>query len=425
MIADSETGEICNSSPQTNVFGLKVRIWPSLDFTIGNSQPPKKDKKSWQGSKITVYEWWNGYKYDRYTDVELDQKAVNRFLGDKNGVKLTPDEWGELFLAYEDAGQIDKSLQVLSILQTLDAQSRSPLGLSAAANSHSLGSGLNSFDLAKAQNLTRRRLERGQRGISPYGKKMVRSAGVLLEEKYSRQCLTLGTCTLPALEPEEFEVVCKGWSDLTRKFFQELQRLLERRQLATHYVQVTEIQEKRFLSWGQIAPHLHWVVQGRRHRREDWRIKPDEVRSIWERLLGNLLNRAIDGKAATRIEQPRKSLAAELGKYLSKGSKIVQAIQDAGKGAFLPSAWWGVSKFIRIAIKKRIIEAVGNLADWIDKHLDQLRAEKKIAFTRIYRKIEYEGGSKEVCCGIVGRFKSKAILKEVLDVVSDKNLLTA
>lgn len=245
---------------------------------------------------------------------------------------------------------------------------------------------------------------------------MIRSAAAVLEEKHGRRCLTFGTCTLPPMEQHEFDLVCLGWANLTRKFFQELQRMLSRKGLDTDYVQVTEIQEKRFERWGQIAPHLHWIVQGRKVARSQWAIAPNEICSLWQRLLSNVLGRVIDGSAATRIEAPRRSLLAELGKYLSKGSKIINRIAAAGHADKLPTAWWGCSKALKAEVKRRIVEDSGELTIWLCRNLKRLRTEGKVWFTHIYQEFidPQTGIRREIHVGTVGRFNSRAFMQEVL-----------
>lgn len=374
---------------------FKCRIYPSLDFTIGQNSPPRRDRSDDSATNFDVDGYWVGYRYENFIEVSTDQARIDRVLADRGYSGLTGQQFVDLFNAYEAAGEFDKAIAVAN----LAGESDSPMGLSDAINSHKST-----------------RKARGTHGITSYGKRMVRSGAALLERSHGRSCLTLGTCTLPPMEPDELRRVCLEWSDLTRKFFQELQRLLTRKGLDTNYIQVTEIQEKRFDQWRQVFPHLHWVCQGRKTSRSAWSITPDEIKSLWERLLGNLLGREIDGKAATRIEMPRKSLQAELGKYLSKGSKVVDKVIEAGYADHLPSAWWGWSKSLRKQVKQEIIEDCGAIAYWLDKSLERLKAEGKIFYVPIYVTLTdpISGATREFYVGSVGRFRSMAALQEFL-----------
>lgn len=390
-----------HSKPKNGTGLLKTRIYPSLDFTNGPNHPPRKDGFKDSATRIEEVSYWNGYKTVTHYEVSTDEGSVDRALQARGQKLLTDSQRLELFNAYEEAGDYDRAIALVDSAASIPD---SPMGLSVASNSHNLGT------------------KRGLKGITPYGKRLVRSAAALMEEKHGRRCLTLGTCTLPALEPDELKLVCRSWADLVRKFFQELQRLLIRKGLDSDYIQVTEIQEKRFEKWGQVCPHLHWIIHGRKSPRSDWSIKPHEVRSIWERLLSNLIQRPVDGTAATRIESPRKSLLAELGKYISKGTKIIRAIIDSGMTDSLPSAWWGCSKSLKAQVKQRIIEDCGELSVWLSRNLERLRQEGKVWFIHIYRRFvdRQTGLVTEKHVGTVGRFNSIAVLNEVLGMGSSK-----
>lgn len=385
---------------------LKVRIWSSLDFTIGQSQPPKKDRERnpWNFRRDA---YWNGYKWQYFIEIEVNHYLLAQLK--KHGKGLTLKQLCSLFEAYEACDRHNEALQVA------DAINRLSMGLSDATNSHK-----NSQQSDLVEKTTRnqgvQRAKRGVKGITTYGKKMVKSAAVLLERQLGRRCLMFGTATLPALTPEEFILVCESWSELTRQFFQELQRLLARRGLSTDYVQVTELQEERFLKWGQIAPHLHWVCQSRETPYEDYAIKPDEIRRLWERLLSNLLGRRVDGKAATRIEAPKKPVGKELGKYMSKGGKLVYAIECEGRENELPSAWWGASKELKRAVKESIVELTDHRALYLDKNLAKMQLAGLISFRKIYREITdpNTGQSYERCVGVTGWFVSEAALEKFL-----------
>jgi hypothetical protein len=244
------------------------------------------------------------------------------------------------------------------------------------------------------------------KGITSRGKRMVRSGAAILEDKYGRECITFGTATLPPLLAEEIIMVCNGWSDLTRQFFQEVGRLLERRGLSTEYLSVTEIQEKRFDRWGQVMPHLHWLMQGRLNRRSHWLILPGEIQAIWQRLLSNLLGRSIDCSAATRIEKPRKSLRAELGKYLSKGGAVIKKIVEAGKADLLPSAYYNASQSLKQEVKQAIVILSGDFClEFIDS-LESLQRQGMLKFRKIMH--QFEDGL-EICLGFVGFLLDRAL----------------
>lgn len=379
---------------------LKVRIYPSLDFTLGANVPPKKDttQSSTEIQEDSYKLGYRDYKFyevsnnDRIEKRELDKKALGN-LGEEKIYQLLEAQERRYQECIEN-NDLDGSKAAIAQIEKLIV-APSLLGLSVATNSH------------KAP-----RKQRGLGGITPYGKRFVRSGLAVLEDKYSRECLTLGTATLPALSSEEFEKVCSNWSELVRQFFQELGRELVRKNLAADYVQVTEIQERRFNQSGDVGLHLHWVMPGKRVRGDNWAFTPTEIRGIWQRLLTNIIGREVDCTAATRIEKPKKSLAAELGKYLSKGVTAIQAVVQAGKSHLLPSSWWGSNKSLKTEVRSQIVEISGAVAIWIDRNLREMKAENRIWYVDIW----VENSGQEFRAGAVGRFNSRAECDELLEL---------
>lgn len=390
----------CNSSL------LKVRVYPSLDFTLGQHFPPRPDKKeSATEIKEAPTPFWYGStkKYEISTDEKLNQEAVEQIT---KGEKLSTEKVTELLHAYEteyleatESGNQDRADSAIAKIERLST-CPSLLGLSVASISH------------KPE-----RKQRGINGITSFGKRMVRSSLAIMERKYTRDCLTLGTCTLPAMTDDEFQTICGNWSEVVRQFFQELTRELIRKGLNKDYVQVTEIQERRFTTYGDVGLHLHWVIQGRASRLGGWAFHPTEIREIWNRILSNMLKRDVIDQATTRIEKPRTSLCQEMGKYLSKGVAIIQAVIKAGKQHLIPSAWWGAAKPLKTQVKSEIIEVSGLAALWLDRQLRQFNPDRHIWHVDIY--IEKDG--REFRAGAVGRFNSQ---KEVEELKSMHEILS-
>jgi hypothetical protein len=204
-----------------------------------------------------------------------------------------------------------------------------------------------------------------------------------MQEKYSIYCLAFGTFTLPALRPEELEMVNTGFSDLTRKLFQELTRLAERRGLDTDYAFVVEIQEGRYRSWGQFCPHIHCVMQSRKDRFSDPAIHYSEIRTIWERLLSNLLGRKVDCPTATQWEKMKRRKVGEMGKYMTKGSQIAKEAIAKGDGHMLPTAWSGMSKNIKKEVKASIVILTGQDAEDFLENLEIMKEAGLLSYVPI------------------------------------------
>ncbi|HEY9834966.1 MAG TPA: hypothetical protein V6D26_30720, partial [Stenomitos sp.] len=181
--------------------------------------------------------------------ISRDEFALGwHFEGRQPEDDRTPIEQYESLLKwidhYSDLGDqetVDRLLERLAELGDV-------MGLSVATNSHKIG-------------VTPHK-KRGGRGITPFGKRMVRSAAVLMEERYAGR-IGLGTCTLPDLPESEMATIRESWPEITRKFFQEVQRELRRKGQPVVYLYCSEIQPERFCETRQVVPHLHFLYVGR------------------------------------------------------------------------------------------------------------------------------------------------------------------
>jgi hypothetical protein len=392
------------------------KIFPSGDFTIGRNQPPKTDKGSHPlegiGSHTTFYGARKVSIPARDIHKDFDAKVLEKIAiafeqaGDQEKAEFFASRY-----AFEVLNPPDRA-ENIELPKGIEANNQdcygddwsnmvpsasAPMGLSDAINSHKS---------------VKKKAKRGSKGISSNGKRLVRSSLFLLEKQFGRGCLSFGTATLPPMATHELEKICLDWSNITRKFFQELTRLLDRRGLSKDFIQVTEIQEKRYSSWGQVCPHLHWIMQGRENLRSHWAITPDEIRSLWERILSNCLGRPIDGKAATRIEKPKKSLAVELGKYMSKGGKLIKQIAASDKAHLLPTSYWGSSISLKKQVKAAIKIIEGDECESFIDSLESLKADGLASYIHIFREMQ---DGYNLFIGLVGwvRITAKGVLSLV------------
>lgn len=394
------------------------KVYPSGDFSVGRSQPLKSvrspdtlegickdglgisiparqlDTKPNADRLFAIAEKFNSDRPDlAYQFGQAAGKAAILEAGDRQHWVdpcdgLSEAFWGErlrdvraaAFKHYQETGENCRL-------------ERQQLGLSVAVISHKPA-----------------KKRRGEGGITSLNKRYIKSAWALLEREHGRRCLSFGTSTLPNLSDEDLLKVCVNWSDLVRKFFQELTRLLERRGYSTNYLFVTEIQEDRYLATGKVCPHLHWVAQGKKHQfMKGWAIDKSEIKDLWARMLSNLLGHDVPAGAATRVEQPKKDLTSELGKYLSKGGKQVKQITEDGNAHLLPSAYVGMSKALKAQIKKEIVTMTGDDAADFLTNLKFYAAAGFLKFREIA--IEYLGRS--ITVGWVGFIIDKAFSKEL------------
>jgi hypothetical protein len=252
-----------------------------------------------------------------------------------------------------------------------EAQPAPPLGLSSETNSRTANK--------------KSTEPKGRKGITSYGKKMVRSMVCLLEQLVDRRCLSFGTATLPSMSASDLAKVQHSWAQVVNRFFEELARHFKRAGQEFRYVHCTEIQPKRWMARREVGLHIHWLCVGRPSLAAKWTIAPHEVSEIWARVLGRVLGYQPDTSKATRVEVPKKSVKRELAKYLSKGCAVIQQIIDSGQGDRLPNAWWGGLTDLKREVKKSIIVYGSRVAKSIHSCLDDLRDAGFWNFSHIFR----------------------------------------
>ena len=397
--------------PYRSRSNLIVKRYPDGTFTTGRSQPPKNDSQYKPLEGIASHQTFYGATKvsvpARSLDTQTDLKKLEQISKDYHNAGN--QEMAD-FYAYRYAIAVANSVEPLNddpSLQNPDDdfgdRTDTPLGLSDATNCHK-----------SATKNGKKPSKRGSKGITTHGKRLVSNACYLLEDKYGKDCLSFLTATLPAFANlADLKLICANWSDLVRKFVQELKRILDRRGYPSTMVWVTEIQEDRYRDSGVVAPHLHLTMVGKKHRYSKvWAISKGEVRSLWERLLGNLLGRLVTCQAATRVERPRKSLKAEMGKYMSKGGKVIKEIIEAGKGDDLPSSYCGCSDNLKKAIQKRMIVLRGYEAE---KFIDSLETMKEAGLLYYKPIIIYCSNlGKEITVGYCGWIREREIVEQFL-----------
>lgn len=235
------------------------------------------------------------------------------------------------------------------------------LGLSNRPKSHNR-------DLAELQKEVKRS-RRGANGITPHGKLLVKNAAAYLEKVYGRSRLSFLTLTLPSVTVEESRELARQWAEIVRKYLQELRRKLIRNQLPPLLVGVSEIQQKRFQETGVVALHLHIVFVGR-HPKGGWMAQPDWFRETWQSCFPvEFQDKSF--KSVENVVRVKRSVAAYLSKYLSKGLRCkgketeVEEIKDC-----LPTCWYNCTNELRSHVKRLVLsgEAASQAAAMIVEH---------------------------------------------------------
>lgn len=217
------------------------------------------------------------------------------------------------------------------------------LGSSHVVNSHS-------------QKETPPKARRGTKGITPYGRSIIRCGAQWLTDRFGARNLSFLTCTLP----ESALVVCtpETWAEVVRQFLQSLRRQLVRVGLCPEIVGCIEIQEKRLLKTQGIPPlHLHLVFQGREPYR-GWSLQKQTFQELWEQSCQNVWPDCRGFGQSTRVESIRSSAVSYLGKYMSKGGQVLSQC----KTELLPSAWYTISTKLKKLVKDATFKVSGQSA---------------------------------------------------------------
>lgn len=267
-----------------------------------------------------------------------------------------------------------------------------------------------------------RRSPKGTNGITSYGTKMVRSGCHALQKNYGRKQLGLNTVTLPN-HPVYTPLWVSRWSEIVRKYEQEIRRELERKGAPSHFIGVTEIQTERSDNIGYCVPHLHAVyvawdgityrkvtVKGHKKRLPAHYISHSKFQQIFRRILINeiiyLTGEQPDKHGLmprVEVKGVKKSAEGYLGKYMSKGAKDVKKYLDADPNRTdIPSHWWHCSKELRNIIKGLVTNVAPTMVELITSNFGELIEAGLVQYIRPIQ-LEINGVLRTL--GYAGRWK--------------------
>lgn len=226
------------------------------------------------------------------------------------------------------------------------------------------------LDLSDASNSHNPPKKRGLKGITGYGRKMVKSFGALVNRDFPQHRVTFGTVTLPCLDTEGRRVLAESWSEILRQTLQWCNRRLSAKGLPPLVVSVTEIQPKRIAETGEGYLHLHLLWLNRPGKAGDWSIDPKDMRTFFTSLASRILGYPLPGHVNVDVKPVRGEAARYLAKYMSKGGEVLQAaITDWGQDA-CPATWWNMTGRARAWVKANTFagQEIGHLLqtvlDW-------------------------------------------------------------
>lgn len=196
------------------------------------------------------------------------------------------------------------------------------------------------------------RSPKGLKGMTSNGRRMVRNGCYLLEQEFGKGRCGFATLTLPDLIFPDWAAVCHDWGKLVNNFIKRFKRKLTARGVKDYICYVTEYQVKRFEKTGRPYPHIHLCYPARPIRNYHWYITADEIRTIWAEVVQSRCLCRYDFGASVDCVVVKKSVAAYLAKYLSKGAGDIQRFVEAGLPLAALGHWWGLTGRLRKAIQK-------------------------------------------------------------------------
>lgn len=218
----------------------------------------------------------------------------------------------------------------------------------------------------------RRELKKyGLKGITPFGRKMVRSGAYLLQKIYGNEGMCFLTLTVPALGKSSREKLAKGWGEVMRQTLQYLSRRLREGGQAKLIVSVTELQTRRFQKYGQAYLHSHLAFPARTADNSRYVCDVNLFRSWFKSLLERILEEKIKDNPRVEAKRVRKSVEGYLGKYMTKGAgEISSIVQDLGESS-VPGQQWNMTQELRNLVKSYKREGF-RLGAWLQTLADEL-----------------------------------------------------
>lgn len=205
----------------------------------------------------------------------------------------------------------------------------------------------------------------GKKGITAYGARRVRCACHLLEQGTGKHRVVFATATIPSLPVEQMATLHERWSQVVDAYRRKLTRLLKQNGLTGEIVTVVEVQEKRYQATGIPVLHIHSAFVGKAGGRT-WVVTPELHDQFWRDSLGIALGSEVPKlRSACNLQRVKKSTEGYLGKYMTKGSKVVAQMIADGFDRWLPKQWWSCSRTLSQRIDEQTRD-VTDIAEWLN-----------------------------------------------------------
>lgn len=251
-----------------------------------------------------------------------------------------------------------------------------------------------------------RRGKYGRHGITRFGKKFVRNSSLLLERHYTKERLGFVTCTLPRFPAMLQKRINGVWGEIVRRFYQKIKRQLAKLSQPFIYVSVTEIQEKRYRDTGIPVPHLHFVYLCRGIVDKRYWLYVCQIHRAWNEAIlegisfaGYPFGKHPDiATGSVHAKRVKKSVSAYLGKYMTKGSKVIASMQKDGYTEF-PRQWWNACMQMKKMFKESLIRLTQEQCKDLFYGCEQYIADNWLSYVA-YVEVEIDGVLRTM--GVVG-----------------------
>lgn len=205
----------------------------------------------------------------------------------------------------------------------------------------------------------------GRNGITSYGARRVRNGCHVVENAFPKRSTVFSTCTVPAMPVEDMARLHNRWNHVVETFRRKLTRRLKDKNLSGESVTVSEIQTKRYENTGLPVLHIHTVFNGR-----DKSGKPaitiKEHDCMWrDALTAGVCGPVPKVDSACNLQWVKKSAEGYLGKYMSKGTKTVRELCEAGFEGWLPKQWWSMTRSLGQRIDKQT-RRIDEFGEWLN-----------------------------------------------------------
>ena len=183
------------------------------------------------------------------------------------------------------------------------------------------------------------RPRQGLKGITAHGKKQVRWACRLLEERRGKTAMW----TVSLTDADYLALSVSGnWPKFQSRIEDLLVRYLKAHGDPAFVIGVCEIGPERFARTGRPDPHIHLITSGWGCRRPDgqWLLCADAMDELVAKACQYVGLPSVERSSASRVEKVRHSVASYMSKYLTKEMPVKPEDLPEEWQSLIPRQWW-------------------------------------------------------------------------------------